>query len=279
MAYKILKPVGWTLVHEVWIIARASWLFWLLLVMSAFFVVVFLLITVGSIQKINQFGLLIFGIWPIIFLLTYFLFIKIKAVTSLWMKIAKINGWEFRPTSDLKEEGAVMFQQGHSGIIFRRIDGAVDGRKFRAFNYMFTIGRGKHRRVYKYTVFAFKFNGSFPHVYLNNKHNSYSVNIGEKIPIPTEFEKQFILSAPRKYEIEAMEIFTPDVLYKLLDKKIAHDIEFVGQEMIIFIDGITNNFEKFEKEFNIAVGLEDLFDEKLDRFKFEKIGDMSHQLK
>lgn len=265
--------------HEVWIRAKRSWLFWVVLSISIFFTLSSLIITVDSIKRIDQFGLLIIDFWPILFPLVYLLWIQNKLITSLWMKVAEINGWEYKSSSDPKEELGIMFQQGHSGTIFRRIDGVVDGRKFRMFNYTFTVGSGKYQRVYSYTVFAFKFNGSFPHIYLNNKHNSYSISIGEKIPLPSDFEKQFILSTPKKYEMEALEIFTPDILSKMLDKKFSHDVELVGSEVVLFIDGIVTSFEQLERGFDTALELEDLFDEKLDRFKFEKIGDMSHQLK
>lgn len=133
--------------------------------------------------------------------------------------------------------------------------------------------------MYPYVVFAFKFDGSFPHIYLNNKHNSYSVSTGENIPLPLEFGNKFLLSAPRKYEIEALQIFTPDVLVKILDNSLTYEIEFVGQEVLMFADGVINDFEKLEKDFNMALQLEDLLDEKLDRVKFNKIGTMPHTLK
>lgn len=266
--------------QEVWNIAKKSWVFWIILFISTLFTLFLLVATVSSVKSIYQGGLLV--VWafvPILFPLVYLLFIQNELVSLLWMKVAEINGWEYKSGSDTKEEHGIMFQQGHSGTIFRRIDGVVDGRKFRMFNYTFIVGSGKYQRPYSYTVFAFKFNGSFPHIYLNNKHNSYSINIGEKVPIPSDFEKQFILSAPRKYEMEALEIFTPDVLIKMLDKKFYHDIELVGSEVILFVDGIVTSFEQLENGFNTALELEDLLDEKLDRFKFEKIGDMSHNLK
>lgn len=49
--------------------------------------------------------------------------------------------------------------------------------------------------------------------------------------------------------------------------------------MLIFADGRINNFEKLEEEFNRALELEDLMDEKLDKFKFHQIGDRSSILK
>ena len=217
-------------------------------------------------------------IFPFFFIFLYFIIIESKIRTLFWKKFAELNGWKYKNSSDLNQEQGIMFRQGHSRNISHCIEGVIDERNFRIFNYNFSIGSGKHRKIYFYTVFAFKFNGAFPHIYLNNKTNSYSIKIGESIPLPTEFEKSFSLSAPKEYEIEALEIFTPDVLASLLDNKFGHDVEFVNQEMLIFFYGQISDPEQLEREFKRALDLEDLLDEKLDRFKFEQIGDMPTRL-
>jgi hypothetical protein len=128
-------------------------------------------------------------------------------------------------------------------------------------------------------VFGLKFAGKFPHLYLNNKNSDWGISTGEEIPLPEEFEKRFTLCAPKEYEIEALELFTPDVLANLLDKKFSHDVEFVDQEMLVYTDGQINDFDELEKEFNITLELEEMLDDKLDKFKFQQIGDMPSTLK
>lgn len=151
-----------------------------------------------------------------------------KARSSFWKEFAEVNGWKYKNIKqpgilnlnyygEPDKEAGVMFKEGKGRSLTNEIEGVIEGRHFRLFCYEFFVSSGKSRRTYHYTVFAFKFKGSFPHVYLNNKLNSWSVSTGEKIPLPTEFEKRFSLSAPKKYEIEALEIFTPDVLTSLLD--------------------------------------------------------------
>lgn len=215
---------------------------------------------------------------PFVAVILYAGFVREKVKILFWKQFAELNGWKYKDRSDHNQEQGIMFRQGHGRIIYYCIEGLIGGRNFRIFNYNFSIGYGKHRKTYFYTVFAFKFKGSFPNIYLNNKANSYSIRVGESIPLPSEFEKSFSLSAPKEYEIEALEIFTPDVLARLLDNKFGHDVEFVNQEMIIFSDGQINNSEKLEKEFKRALELEELLDEKLDRFKMETIGDMPTKL-
>jgi len=216
--------------------------------------------------------------YPFFFIFLYFALTVSKIRTLFWKKFAELNGWKYKESFGLKQGQGIMFRQGHDRHISHCIEGVIDGKNFRIFNYNFSSGLRKHRKTYFYTVFTFKFNGTFPHIYLDNKTNSYSIKIGESIPLPTEFEKSFSLSAPKEYEIEALEIFTLDVLASLLDNKFGHDVEFVNQEMLIFFYGQISDSEQLEREFKRALDLEDLLDEKLDRFKFEQIGDMPTRL-
>lgn len=262
ITYKILKPEITNVSGTVWSTLKASWVFWGVVAVS-------ILTTILS-----------FSIWPLFLILFYFMTAVNKTRNSFWQQFAEINGWQYKGIGDSDNELGIMFKQGNGGGgTDHNIQGSIEGRPFRIFDYQFSVGKEDSQKTYFYTVFAFKFNGSFPNIYLNNKHNSYSISIGEKIPLPLEFEKQFSLSAPLKYEIEALEIFTPDVFVKLLEGGFTHDIEFVDHEVLMFVDGVIDSSEKLEKEFSRALNLEDLFDEKLDKFKFEQIGDIPHQLK
>lgn len=204
-----------------------------------------------------------------------FAYITNQYLVRFWRDMARANGWEYEEVGNPHALHSVMFRQGHSQSVTNVVTGVIDGRSFRFFLYQFKVGSGKSEHTYAYTVFSFKFNGTFPSIYLNRKFAGYSVSVGEEIPLPGEFEDKFILAAPRGYEVEALEIFTPDVLAKILDSKFNHDVEFVGQEIFMFVPGAIYRIGKFEEELNRALELEDLLDEKLDKFKFEKIGDRS----
>ncbi|MDO8552747.1 MAG: hypothetical protein Q7S01_04480 [bacterium] len=273
MTYKLVEPeitniakATWLVYKDAWNKVSTKWEFW----------AIFLLLVV-----------FFWYVIPIILIISSIV-IQFYLRSTFWKQLAKVNGWQYkdvllrsfvleRGRSPVEESG-IMFEQGHGRAITHEIEGVIEGRHFRIFNYQFNVGHGKSRDTYYYTVFHFKFNGLFPHLYLNNKNNAWSISAGEKIPLPAEFEKEFSLSAPRKYEIEALEIFTPDVLAKLLDDNFPHDVEFTGHDVYIFTDGQINNFEQFEKELNYALELEDLFDEKLDTHKFQQIGDMPYSL-
>lgn len=269
MSYTFLKPKTTNIWEETWNKVGSKWQFWVPLPL-----------------------IFIFGFLPLVIIpIVYFMIVLAQVRASFWKEFAKVNGWQYKERiqpeifsnlinmGDSIKETGLMFQEGNTRSISNEIEGILNNRHFRIFCYQFSIGSGKSRRVYYYTVFAFKFNGSFPHIYLNNKNNSWSITTGERVPLPVEFENKFSLSAPKKYEVEALEIFTPNVLMSLLDDKFSYDVEFVNQEILVFADGEINNFDQLEKRFNEALNLNDLMSEKLDKFKFEPIGNLSSTLK
>lgn len=210
-------------------------------------------------------------IWIVLSVSPLYILVNKGARKHFFQIFAELNGWEYAETGDVgKEEGAI-FRKNSGGRITHYIRGKIDGRDLRIFTFSFTDQNGK--TIY-YTVFAFKFNGSFPHIFLNRRGNQYGFDAGERVPLPTEFEKKFSLSAPKKYEIEALEIFTPDVLAALLDGEFPHDVEFADREVLIFAEGQITDSTMLWREFKRALKIEDLLDEKLDRFKFEPIGDL-----
>lgn len=274
MDSQILKPEITNISKEVWDTLKVRWQFWTVLAVAIILSVILVILVM---KDYNEYVRLLFIPFAIIFVYIYSVQEKIR--TSFWRQLAKINGWHYKDYGDPEQESGVMFGQGRKRRISHIIKGGIDNRQFRIFNYEFDTGPVKNGKTHFYTIFAFKFNGSFPHIYLNNRHNFYGVgNIGEAIPLSGEFEKEFFLSAPKEYEIEALEIFTPDLLADLLDKDFAHDVEFVNQEVLIFTEGHINDFEELDGKFNQVLELEDLLDEKLDKFKFHPIGDMPYSL-
>ena len=277
MKYQIIKPEITNTRHFFWNTIKAQWTFWLWLLLS-----ISASISLWSVFKDAHTGpadiFFIVGS-PVLVFLIYLSMQLQKIVTLFWIQIAEVNGWKYVEHIDVTQESGALFKRGHSRSAYRCIEGVFEGRTFRIFNYKFTIGAGKHQVSYRYIVFSFLFEGNFPHIYLNNKSSGYDMYIGEELPVPAEFEKSYTLTAPRKYEIEALEIFTPEVFERLLEQNLARDVELVGKKLYMIAEGSVDTFEGLEKEFNIALELEDLFDEKLDRFKFTKIGDMPHILK
>ncbi|HEY4489880.1 MAG TPA: hypothetical protein VJC12_01330 [Candidatus Paceibacterota bacterium] len=183
---------------------------------------------------------------------------------------------------NFENENAAMFKQGHSRTAKNKITFTKNsGETIRLFFYSFEKNYGKNKRTYNYLIYSISFASNFPHLYLNYKNNKYELNIGEKLSLPTEFEKKFTLSIPRGYHIEALQVFTPDVLEEILRLSIVSDIEIVGNEIIFFLEGlwsvndIFRGLDILEKEFNSIEKVVNLLKPKLEKVRWQQIGDRS----
>lgn len=217
-----------------------------------------------------------FYVFPWIFLLGYFFIFLGQVKNKFWRKFAKLNNWEYIPRKYPKNEEALMFRQGYGNIISSLIRGKINNRDFRMFKFSFSEGHGKQKRTFTYTGFGFKFNGRFPHFYLNSFDNGYNVTgKGVHLSLPMLFEKNFRLYGPKEYEVEGYEIFTPDILNYLLEDKWIYDIELVDQEILFFKYSPNYNENTLKKELEKTINLVNVLAPKLDNMNFEKIANYS----
>lgn len=226
--------------------------------------------------RTDWFGLIPF--LPVFLLSMYAEAVRRQVREQYWQQFAAVRQMTYQYKGDPAAEAAVMFRQGHGRKINHIITGTHNGRGLRIFNYQFTSGYDRDSKKYTYTVFGFTFNGQFPHLYLNSFGDRFGTKIGEVIPLPAEFEKKFRLSAPKEYEIEALQVFTPDLLAHLLDVQLDYDIELVNQELLIFVTGQLDTLQDLEREFTGAGAIADRFAPVLDAMRFTAIGGHSHTL-
>ena len=173
---------------------------------------------------------------------------------------------------------------GHSKMAQHGIDGTYNNQPFHVFEYQYTVGYGKHSTTYSLTVFEVKFKGTFPHLYLNYKGDWYANTPSPfaslaQISVPKEFENKFKLYAPKEYEIETLEIFTPDIFALLIDSEWNHDMEFIDGELVIYTNKRFNSFVKLDAELVKIKKFIDILAPRLNKLKLAQIGDISYTLK
>ncbi|MDO8559654.1 MAG: hypothetical protein Q7S23_01270 [bacterium] len=216
-------------------------------------------------------GIGILAFLPWIAIIIYVGIVQGKIREQFWQQFAVRLGFAYEKSGDPAQERATRFQQGHSKKMSHVVSGELNGRPLRLFSYQYTVGSGKNSHTYYYTVMEFKVAGRFPHLYLDSRSNWEGAGKGVRIPLPAEFEKEFRLLAPKEYEIEALQIFTPDVLAYLLDTKLQYDAELVDQELLLFIGGLADTLEKLEQDFAIAINLLNRLAPVLDKMRFTEI--------
>jgi hypothetical protein len=201
--------------------------------------------------------------------------------TKFWQQVAKAKGWVFASDASVDDQEALFLNTGHTRRLQNVVKGVQAELPCRVFESRYTVGRGKRKTTYKFACMAFQFTGSFPHLYLNKKDNKVSFISNEKfkISLPTSFDEQFALYAPNEYELEALQVFTPDVMEYLLRVDWPYDIEFVDQEMIVFHRGYINTLQALEQELTKASELAKFFQHNLQHMSFTPINQTPHLLR
>jgi len=223
---------------------------------------------------------------PICVLFSVYLGIKSlhadKASKKILINLARENGGTYTENPSLFGEKAAMFSQGNSNEASQCVTfQGKDGGRFRLFRYYFSTGSGNSRKSFVYQVFTVSCVGIVPHMYLNYKANKYEMSLGQKLSLPSEFEKEFTLSIPEGYHIEALQIFTPDILYEILQLPFRCDIEFVNGEVLLFLENIHNvlkDFDKLEAQISGALKIVDMLQPKLNDLRWAPVGDKAYSL-
>ncbi|MFH1171324.1 MAG: hypothetical protein V1778_02180 [bacterium] len=190
---------------------------------------------------------------------------------AFWKETATALGWRYEPTVAVSESQGVIFQRGRDRKSTNVLTGTLIGRPMQIFEYEYSEYVGDSTVRFRFLVLLLTFKGSFPHLYLDRLKNGRGNVVGEHIPLPTEFEKKFALYAPREYEMEALQIFTPDLLQRILDLGIPYDVEFANGNLCIVIQGSILDKDVLKERLALAEKIVHLFGRVLDRASFTPI--------
>lgn len=217
---------------------------------------------------------------PIIIGLLYFTYkFYLKAGFDFWYNFAEKNNGSYAPFANYLDEKSIMFKEGRDRIIEHvvKLENTF-GESMRIFTYSFKLTNMENSSR-RYTVFNFKFDGNVPNIYLNYKHNLFGIKTYNEIPLPREFEKYYRLSSAPQYEVEALEIFTPDIMVNILDIGFFTDIELIDNEIYFFIEMTRQNeIDKLGENYEYIMKIMKLLNPKIDKFSFEKIGNFSPKI-
>ncbi len=206
-----------------------------------------------------------------------------RARKGFWIDYANKIGWTYIGNRPLMGETSLLLLQGSNPRVTNALSGSILDMPAELFEYYYEIGTGKHKASYNWTIFELKTRGTFPHLYLNTKRNGGDVLLSKRLrlpqlALPTEAAETFELFVPKEYEIEALAIFSPEVLAYLLDLGWKHDLELADGEIIICRPNQFNSTEELEAEMVLIKKVLEYLAPRLHRQKLAPIGDLPHRL-
>ncbi len=172
---------------------------------------------------------------------------------KFYEQFAKTNNFTYTKTADLENQLGTIFQVGHSTKNEDIIEGEVNNLPVRLFNYQYTVKHGKSSTKYNKTIFEVDLQTSVPPLLLLVDTHLFGDNLSDnnishtsKISLTPDLEQHFSLFTEKKFEIEALQIFTPEFLQLIYTKYKFFSIDFVGTKLYIYANHIITKKTELE---------------------------------
>jgi len=235
--------------------------FWYIIILP-FFVIGIIFLGIAFINSNSKF-LFISALFFLPIIISY-LYARSKVEHQFMREFAAAIGYSYLPTGDIKSIKAKFITVGHSQVIKDILFGIHNGFPIRIFTYYFTVRYGRAASYQRYIVFEATFHSKMPPIILNNRSvmslSSIPVHSDNFLQLEGDFNKYFSISVSKNYELEAYEIFTPDVMAILIDKAKKLNFEFIDDKLYIYTGQLINTKEEMENIFNLIDYLADLFE-------------------
>jgi hypothetical protein len=196
-----------------------------------------------------------------------------KVQHEFMQQFAAANGFSYAPAGSLAGLDGSLFRVGHSQALQDVVSGQFQNHALSLFTYTYVTGYGRSQQVHHYTVYELQFDVTLPDMLLENGSHAYGESLIDKlsgkemIKLEGDFNKYFSLNIRKGYEVEALEIFTPDVMEELVEKAKTFSLEIVNGHLFIYDNGIVGTKQ----------GIYDFYD--LAQYFIEKLGPVLMQMK
>jgi hypothetical protein len=149
-------------------------------------------------------------------------------------------------------------------------EGSIGGTLFNVFTYTYYKDTRSGKDSFPFTVFRFSVTKPLPHIVLDSRKNDGIIssipryfNDDQRIELEGDFNNYFDLFAPRDYEIETLDILSPDFMQMLIDFHSDFDVEINKTEIYLISKGINYDQQSMAELFKAAEVLIEKFNLKL----------------
>ena len=232
----------------------------------------FLLSLVGGIALAILSGIAIYGtyssagntsgneiILPFLFLLIplgVWQYIKAKVQHQFMQQMATDLGYTYSAAALFSSVSGVSFSEGHSQKLVDVISGTYRDCPVRIFTYYYTVGSGKNSHTYIETIFELTYITPLPHVLLGTSEHLFAGDV-ERVSLEGDFNNYFKLYIAKGHQVEAREIFQPDVMQDFITSFQKLGFEIYGNKVYVIRNGILSKKADFLSMQNLIDSLID----------------------
>ena len=204
-------------------------------------------------------GFAFLAILPVILIFAWWSRLKKQVEDKFLANFARANGYSYEAQGAVGETYGSIFRIPGTSRASDIISGTYHGQSLRLFLYDLTQGSGRSQVVYRNTIFELTVPGQVPAMFLNSKHShNFGLNvvavtgIHNTISLEGDFDDRFTLHAAQEVNIEALEVFAPNLMAMLEDESRGYDIEFIAGRIYIYLDKYINTAEDLQQIFRLG---------------------------
>ena len=182
-----------------------------------------------------------------------------KAMGSFLEKFASEIGYSFDDISGIDSVDGTIFDFGDSQKLSKIVAGKYFNQDTRLFIFNTMVGSGKSRHVERFSVLEISFDAILPNILLDNHHNNISewYTIGTranetKLSLEGDFQKYFTLYVAKEYEVEALQILTPEIMQMFMDKAGNMGVEMYKNKVYLYYPGEISKKEQLLAIYGLA---------------------------
>jgi hypothetical protein len=249
---EIIDDVGETTWQRIKTTKRRS--FFKLLAFSVVWYAVFGLLTyfftdiVIELGKISAFMAIVpivsFGIW--------YNDIKSKVADDFMKQFAAANMYHYEEYTKATNLAGSLFTIGHSKEAEDEVSGKYLDQPIRLFTYHYTMGSGKSAHTYNYMVFELTFDTHLPRMLLRSRKQSFTFDHPNEVRLEGNFSDYYEFGVDAQYEIEGLQVFTPDFMAYLLDLPNRFSLELIDNKLFIYSDKVITKRNELHYFYDVA---------------------------
>jgi hypothetical protein len=210
---------------------------------------------------------------PAYLLLSGYLYLLKRVRHEFMRQFAAANGFSYTAKGTLEGLAGTLFQIGRNKSVSDIVSGKYRDCPVSIFSYRYTTEQGKSSQVHNFTIFLFQLNANMPDIILENKNHDFGESFfdtpisGVPLTLEGDFNNYFNLKVPEGFEIEALELFSPNVMVDLEEKCRSLSLEVVGNQLYIYKDGEVNSKKDLYALYGCALYFEEKLSPVLSRMK------------
>lgn len=192
---------------------------------------------------------------PVLIFFGYVFFIYEKTRHLFYEQFAFANNLTYYKSGSVFGLSGALFNIGHSKKTEDIMEGKFDGNNFTLFNYLYTTGSGKNQQRHYNTVAKIEYPTILPPILLTVDSQYFGgivplFSSWKKIKPEGNFDKNFDLYSKKEFEIEALQIFSPDFMERMLTDWKEFNLEFNDTTLFLFCNSRITSKAQLQKMYD-----------------------------